>query len=290
MYFDPKTNKFPYPEDTGSHYLHVKKNRGIIFDDKYPYVDNSKSFKFKRFWFRFFSFIIAYPIDWIRIGLKIKGRKNLKIYKDVIKQGVVSVSNHVHMWDYMTLMSVVLPYHPHVLVWAPNINGENGKLIRMSGGIPIPENNYRATMTYFKAVEKLLKEDHGWLQIYAEGSMWEFYAPIRPFKRGACFFAAQFDKPVFPIGYSYRKPSWIRKKIFKQPAKITINIGEPIYPNKEILNMTAREEDLTKRVHARVCELAGINPKDNIYPPIYNNSKRIDYYTKEYGVGYKGSW
>ena len=35
--------------------------------------------------------------------------------------------------------------------------------------------------------------------------------------------------------------------------------------------------------------LSNINPKDNIYESLYNNSKRIDYYTTEYGVGYKGS-
>ena len=36
MPFDPKTNKYPYPTYTAEHYLVVKKNRGIIFDDKYP--------------------------------------------------------------------------------------------------------------------------------------------------------------------------------------------------------------------------------------------------------------
>ena len=34
--FDPKTKKYPYPEDTGSHYLIVKKDDGTVFLEKVP--------------------------------------------------------------------------------------------------------------------------------------------------------------------------------------------------------------------------------------------------------------
>ena len=33
--FDPKTDKYPYPEDTASHYLDVKMDRGIVTCNKY---------------------------------------------------------------------------------------------------------------------------------------------------------------------------------------------------------------------------------------------------------------
>jgi hypothetical protein len=46
---------------------------------------------------------------------------------------------------------------------------------------------------------------------------------------------------------------------------------------------------MTIRCHEAVCRLAGIEPGENIYPPLYDQSKRIDYYATEYGVGYKGS-
>ncbi len=290
MYFDPRPNRYPYPEDTDNHYLHVKKNRGIIFDEKYPYIDHSKSFRFKRFWVRFLLRLIVFPLVKIRLGLKVVGKENLKKYKDVINNGVISVTNHIHMWDYLALLRTIKPIKANVLAWAPNINGENGPVIRLTGGIPIPENNYRGTMAYFNAIKKLLTEEKGWLQIYAEGSMWEYYAPIRPFKRGCSFFAVQFNKPIIPLGYSYRKPTWFRKVFFKQLGRITINIGEPLYPNNEIESSAAREADLTTRVHDAICRLVGIEPKDNPYPPIFDNSKRVDYYTKEYGIGYKGSW
>ena len=90
------------------------------------------------------------------------------------------------------------------------------------------------------------------------------------------------------LGFSYREPGWIRKKIFRQIATFTVRIGEPIFPNAE-LNPKDRERDLTERCHDAVCRLADIDSKENLYPAVFNHSERIDYYTSVYGVGYKGS-
>lgn len=102
--------------------------------------------------------------------------------------------------------------------------------------------------------------------------MWEYYSPIRPFKRGAASFAIKNNKPILPMAFSYRKASWLRRKLFKQLALFNLNIGEPLSANQE-LEKTAQIDDLTIRVHEAICELAGFKG-DNIYPPIYNNSKK----------------
>ena len=185
-------------------------------------------------------------------------------------------------------MKSLRPIRPYLLCWAPNISGENGKLVRLVGGIPIPENNFRATLVYVEQIRELLNSG-GCLQIYPEGSMWEYYAPIRPFKHGAAYFSCKFNKPILPMAFSYRRPNWIRRKIFRQFACLTLSIGEPLYPDKK-LDKKEQEIELTKRCHKEVCILAGINPNDNIYQPIFDKSKRIDYYTDTYGVGYKKSW
>ena len=159
--------------------------------------------------------------------------------------------------------------------------------MRLVGGIPIPESGAKATMTYLKAVNNLLK-DGNWLHIYAEGSMREYYAPIRPFKHGAAYFAAKNNKPILPLAFTYREPGFIRKHIFKQIVCFTLNIGEPVFID-ETLPKKEQKTDLLIRSHEAVCRLAGIDPKENIYPPVYDNTKRVDYYTHTYGVGYKGS-
>ena len=285
--FDPKPNRYPYPEDTDRHYLSVKKDNGLVFDVNYPYIDTSKKFRRSENFTRFLLKCIVFPMTRIRFGLRIEGRENLKKYKDVIDKGVVSVCNHVHMWDYLGIL-LGIKKRAHVLTWAPNIRGENGKMLRSVGAIPIPENDMQATYKYMETVNKYINGG-GWLHIYAEGSMWEYYQPIRPFKRGAAYFACENNKPVIPLVYSYRKPGWFRKFFFKQYAKFTLHIGEPIYPDMS-LNRTQRELDLTKRMHDECCRLAGINPEESIYKPIYTHDKRVDYYTETYGVNYKGSW
>ena len=288
MPFDPKTTKFPYPKDTDRHYLHVKKDNGQVFDKDYPFVDESKGFKFRRGIFRVLMFFIMMPIARIRTGLKIEGKKNLKKHKSTLKNGIISICNHIHMWDFIDISSAIWPHKPYVLSWAPDLRGENRVFIRYSGGIPIPEDDVRATIAYVRSVGKMLNKG-GWLHIYAEGSMWEYYQPIRPFKRGVSYFAIKYDKPVLPMAYSFREPGFIRRKIFHQIATLTLHIGEPLYVAKA-LPQQEQEEDLTRGCHDAVCALAGIEPSENIYPPIYDQSKRIDYYASEYGVGYKGSW
>lgn len=273
--FDPKATNIPYPEYTDQHYLDVKKDNGLVFDANYPYIDNSKSFKRRRWWFNVLFHTMLKPITYVKTGLKIKGRKNLKKHKDVIDQGVVSVCNHIHLFDYLAIKAAISPNQPDILIWAPNIRGEFGKQMRLLGGIPIPENDMAATVAYIDTIQNYINNG-GWLHIYSEGSMWEYYAPIRPFKKGAAYFACLCNKPIIPMAYSYRKPGWLRGKIFKQPAKLTLAIGEPLYPNND-LPKHEREADLTKRSHEAVCRLAGFEPEENIYSPIFAKSKRIDY-------------
>ncbi len=287
--FDPKTDKFPYPDETDGHYLKVKRDRKIVFDSNYPYVDKSAWFRFVTFWVRLLLVCIVIPAAKVRMGLKINGKENLKKHREIIDKGIISCCNHVHMWDYISIMGAILPTKPYVLIWADNINGSLGPVMRHVGGIPIPENDRRATFTYLKAVRELLSEGN-WLHIYPEGSMWEYYRPVRPFKKGAAYLACDSEKPILPLAYTYREPSFIRKHIFRQKACFTLNIGEPIFANAK-LSKKEQIADLTKRCHEAVCSLAKLSEKENLYPPVFDEKqKRIDYYTSTYGLGYKGSW
>ncbi len=274
--FDPKTKKYPYPEYTDQHYIKLKRNDGTVFDKNYPFIDESKSFKFKRFFFRLFYYYIALPVSNIRLGLRVKGRKNLKIHKETINNGIISCCNHVHYWDYLGISYGIRRYKPHYLVWDDNIRGSLGGCMRLVGGIPIPTDDISASVAFSKAIKKHLNNG-GWLHIYPEGSMWEYYKPIRPFKRGVAAYSVKFNKPILPLAYRYRKPNWIRRNIFKQIATFNLYIGEPIFPNLD-LPKKEQEIDLTIKAHHAVCRLAGINPEDNIYPEVFDNTKQIIYY------------
>ena len=286
--YDPKCDLFPYPVDTDKHYLKVTIKHNYIFDDKYPYIDKSFKFRFKCFLIRVVLRLIVFPYMRIRLGLRVKGKKYLRQYKKILKQGFLSCCNHVHMFDYLAEMYAMKPRKPHILSWKENINGEFGNLARLNGAIPIPEDDLKATKVYLKAIKDLL--DHGgWLHINAEGSMWEYYQPIRPFKKGLATFSVKYNKPIVPMGFSYRKPGFIRAKIFKQIAKFTLTIGEPLFPDYD-LPKEKQIEDMVIRSHEAVCRCAGIDPQNNLYPPLFSEEvKRIDYYTDTYGTNYKGS-
>ena len=278
MPFDPKPTRYPFPNYTDQHYIVVKKDNGTVFDRDYPYIDRSRSFRFRQFLVRVCLNLIVFPLARVRLGLRIRGKENLKKNKELLRGGVVSCSNHVHLWDYICVMRAVRPRHPYLLAWAKNVRGESGALVRMVGGIPIPEGDVHATMACVRTVKDLLNGG-GWLHVYAEGSMWEYYAPIRPFKMGVGYYAALCGKPILPMAFSYRKPSWLRAKVFRQTACFTLSIGEPITMD-ETLPKKERETDLVRRSHDAVCRLAGIDPAQNLYPPIFDNSERIDYYAR----------
>lgn len=278
--FDPKVTKYPYPQQTDQHYMKIKKNNGLVLTKDYPYIDNSFSFKFKQFWIRLLLVLIVFPMSYFKIGLRIKGRHNLKKYKTELKDGAVTISNHVHKWDFISIHKALRYHFPRVVVWGNNVRSEDAFLVRMMGGVPIPENNLEAMVAFTKAIDSYLR-NCGFLHIYPEGSMWEYYAPIRPFKRGAASIAIKNNVPVLPMAFSYRKASKLREKLFKQPAVFTLTIGEPLFPNIS-LDRREQEIDLTNRMHQAVVDLAGI--KENLYEPIFNQSKRIDYYTDKYGI------
>lgn len=272
--FIPQSN-IPYPEQTDGHYLKIKKDDGTVFDKDYPYVDKSKKFRFKQWWVRVLLYLIVFPMSYIRMGLKIRGKKNIRKNKKLLKQGVISISNHVNMWDYIAVMNAIKPFRSYVLVWNKNVSGESGPLVRLVGGIPIPENDFHATEAYLDAVKDLF-DNGGWLHIYPEGSMWGYYRLIRPFKKGIAHLARMSHKPILPMAFSYRKASWIRKTLFKQPGVFNLCIGEPIFLD-ESLPIQDQEIDLLNRCHQAVNALAGLGEEENPYEAIFNNSKRIDY-------------
>ena len=184
------------------------------------------------------------------------------------------MANHIHMWDYLCVMNAVKPRRPYLFVWDKNIKGEMSFIIRMVGGIPIPDDNKEGMRAMNEAVGKHL-ESGGWLQVYAEGSMWEYYPYIRPFKLGAFSLACRYNKPILPLGFSFRKPSWIRKHIFGQDAAITVTIGEPIFKD-DSLPESEQRIDLAKRTHEAICALAGLQDGENLYPPIFDHNKRAE--------------
>ena len=100
-----------------------------------------------------------------------------------------------------------------------------------------------------------------WVHIYPETGLWYYYVPIRPFKKGAATFAVHYNKPIIPIGYSFRERKGLSKYIMKKTPYVTVHLGEPIYPDQTLDKHTATEK-LNTQVRTKIMEMVGIHSEE----------------------------
>ena len=262
-----------YPERSDEHMITVKHLRDTNFDENYPYYDKSLWTKFKRSVLLVGLYVVGYLAATIRYGLKIHNRKNLKKHKDVLKDGAITVANHVLMWDYICILKAIRPRLQWHAAQKINFEGPNGPFIRWVGGMPIPVDNIRAMAKWQKAVNQVL-EDKKWLHIFPEGSMWLYYPDIRPLKPAVFKFAVNHNKPVIPFVFTFRPRKGIWKLFGKKPF-VDLWVGEPILPDTTLDKKEAIEK-LHKETYHIMQVMAGINPGD----PTYNTNQNIDEYVK----------
>ena len=254
--------EYNYPDQCDGHMITVKRKKEIKFDTEYPYINKSKGYKFMRGIYWFLINTIVFPITRLSHGLKIYGKKNYKKHKAELKNGAITISNHVFYWDYLCVLKAIRPHLAYFPAWKTNIEGPMGGLIRLSGGIPVPSDNMHAMLKFNKAIEEVL-ESGKWLHFFPEGSMWFFYPDIRPLKKAVFHYAVKFDKPILPITMSFRKRRGITRLFTKTPC-VDLHIGEPIFPDSS-LPVREREEAMHKEAYHVMQVMNGINPGDPTY-------------------------
>jgi 1-acyl-sn-glycerol-3-phosphate acyltransferase len=260
-----KQNPIPYVPNTGIKYpldlpdAHIEKPDMLVpplkLDEHFPYLDTSLKFKFKSTLLYFVIFTLIFFIQPIRFGLRIEGKNNLRKYRKALKNGAISISNHIHSWDFLCVLQALKYRKIYVPAWADNFHGKDRDLIRNAGGIPIPNSPHGAA-AFMRALDKL-HEQKQWLHIFPESSKWSYFQPVRPFKRGAFVFSHRYNLPVIPMAFSYREAKGIYKLFKKNKALITLRIGAPIFPDKS-LPVRQAVNAMRKECHKAVCDLAGI--------------------------------
>lgn len=273
MYYRHNLDKYVYPERSDEHMITVKHLRDTHFDENYQYLPKGFWHKVSRGLLSVSLYLVGYLAATIRYGLKIHGRKKFKKNKELFKNGAITVSNHVLMWDYICILKAIRPhlqYHPG---WKTNFEGPNAFFIRWVGGIPIPTDNMRAMAKFNRAIGEVL-ESGKWLHFFPEGSMWFYYPDIRPLKKAVFKYAVKYDKPVIPLAFSFRPRKGLWKLFGKNPL-VDLHIGSPILPNQN-LEMNDAIDKLHKEVYHVMQVMAGINPGD----PTYNIDQNIDNYKK----------
>jgi 1-acyl-sn-glycerol-3-phosphate acyltransferase len=251
----------------------IKHIRDVKFDENYEYIDKRFRFRLMRGIYWLLVNCIVFPVCRISHGLKIHGSKNFKKHKKEFKNGAITISNHVFYWDYLCVLKAIRPHLAYFPAWQTNFEGPNRGLIRLSGGIPVPTDSFRAMIKFNRAMEEIL-ESGKWLHFFPEGSMWFFYPDIRPLKKAVFTYAVRFDKPIIPITMSFRPRKGITKLFSKTPC-VDLHIGEPLHPKRDLSPKDAADE-LHARAYHIMQVMNGINPGD----PNYNTDQNIANYRK----------
>ena len=256
----------------------VNQKRKVVLDEKYYKSLKRITFKVAQFFFRVIFVLIAHPLVRLRYNLKVEGRKELKKHmKELKKTGFITVSNHVFLWDYVALCASMRMGLPSVPAWGKIVTSKFGQVFSLAGVIPIPEDRV-AFRKFYGFVEDVFKENK-WVHIYPETGLWYYYVPIRPFKRGAALFAYNYNKPIVPVGYSYRERTGFSRHFNKKDPYITTHIGEPIYPDLTLSKRDAVEK-LNNEVRMKIIEMVGIETEER------NEEIMQEYYKYEDGHFY----
>ncbi len=262
-----------YPQDNPfARTLFPKYTKQLAIDDKYPYLNDSVGNKFNLYvgYYVFLHLLLRIKLR-VQMGLRIRGREVLKKHKEGLKNGAITIANHVYRLDCpCVLIAVNRTHNTRIPMFAPNFRTKDGYFMGIAGGIPIPE--AEAGMSAMKKFNEAFDEFHRrgwWFHIFPEACRWDMYKPLRPFQKGAFTMSYKYDKPLLPCVITYRE----RKGIFrlfgpKELPLLTLTIGEPIYPDTTQARKTEVER-LRNVAHAQMQQMAGIT--HNPWPAAWEN-------------------
>ena len=271
--YQPRDPERDYPVDNPyEHLVAVKKpskrRRQYRFDESYPYIDRSFSYLFQRNVIGpLFIWLVINVMNRLKYGLKIEGRKNLRPYRKQLKGGAVAICNHVYQFDAPAVKQALQPCRNiWIPMYAKHFNGGQYWFVRYVGGVPVPE-----TMGGLRKFDEAFDHYHhrgDWILVFPEEVRWDYYQPLRPFRKGAFTMAYKYACPVVPCVLTYRERKGIYKLFGKKDIPLmTVHVGEPIMPD---LTHTRKDEVDRMRVvaHGRMERMAGI--RQNPWPPMDN--------------------
>ena len=258
VYIHDKKQKYPNKDFT--HMIIKDKYHNYKYEKDFMYRLKGFKYSFIKFWFKVALILLVQPLCLIRYRLKIKGKKNYKLYKKITKRKeMITICNHTTEWDTLFIQKSRYFHFFEFPAWQEGIESKQGMLYRIAGGIPMPIHDARGVIYAYNAMKDVLKEGR-WLHIFPEACCWSFYPAIRPFQKGAFRLAYEMDLAVMPLAVKYRKPKGLYR-LFKKHPNATLYIGKPVLINKE-LNKTEAIEDLMNRCHLAMVNLLGIESEE----------------------------
>jgi 1-acyl-sn-glycerol-3-phosphate acyltransferase len=189
-----------------------------MINENYNFIPTKKIIIFK---YLIYPFILIYCK--LIIGFKVVGKENI----DLIKNGSITVGNHIHFMDNVLIFLALFPKNYYFITNKINIETSLIRFfVRGLGGIPVPESK-KIMKNYIECLEKLIKEGNN-VHFFPEGSIKPYHHTIRKFNDGPFRIAINNNLPIIPLTFIYQLPTGILKYIRKKPF-IHLVIDRPIY-------------------------------------------------------------
>lgn len=213
-------------------------------------IDFTKPFTFIYFgwWFYVLTFI-PYYISFIIsvftamfVGLRLEGRKNLKILR---KQGTIIVSNHCHYFDTVFINISLFYQLVHVAVAQRNFEVPYvRRILRFVRTFPIPKGPKGMNMISPVVGEALKRKRH--IHFLPEGELVHLGQQIHKFRTGAFRLSYIHQAPIIPMVYVIKRRKLFGKLMKPNWVKMTLVIGEPILPPKLTGNSNIPIDEINK--------------------------------------------
>lgn len=195
-------------------------------------------------------FLIAPIVTFVLYGVRIKGRRNLKH----LKTGAISICNHCVDMDVVFVAQSLMPKKVYYTTLESNMRLPIiGHIIKAFGGLPICS---RPSMQveFNRTVAELVSKGKI-VHFMPEGSLWAYYDKIRPFKKGAFYYAVQNQVPILPICINFRQPRKWQTFFGIRAQLVTVHIGKPIFADPDlhkkdqIEQLRVRSQHIMERMH-----------------------------------------
>jgi 1-acyl-sn-glycerol-3-phosphate acyltransferase len=109
--------------------------------------------------------------------------------------------------------------------------------------------------------------------VFPEEVRWNYYKPIRPFRKGAFTMAYKYNVPVIPFVITYRERKGLYRLFGKKSEPLmTLTVGEPLLPDRT----HSRKEEVDGmriKLHTQMEQMAGI--LENPWPAIPSSEAKI---------------
>ena len=201
-------------------------------------IDFTKPYKFIYFgfWFNLLTlpaFLIAGIISLVSglfLGLRLKGRKNMRIFRE---RGCIVVSNHCHYFDTVFASYRIFPRRLYITVVQRNFEVPMVRtILRIFRALPIPAGPVGFKMVTAPIGQALKKGYH--VMFLPEGELVFLSQTIHRFHPGAFYQSYIHQAPIIPFVYIIKRRRFRGKEMGPAWVKMTQVIGEPVDPPKPV--------------------------------------------------------